>query len=157
MDISILLYIIGFIPITLGFVLSNSDVDPWEYVKLKQLPPVRVSGRQGGSVVLLCSASGVPTPSLAWYKDGAPITVEDDIPMAGMGETVARLTLPCLSQDQAGTYECRATAGEEVASAKTVLEVEEQEEERRRSCDSRSPTVGRWLSTLPSITLPDLG
>ena len=44
----------------------------WEHVRLKVLPPVRVDGREGGQVVLTCSATGSPAPSIAWYKVGNP-------------------------------------------------------------------------------------
>jgi hypothetical protein len=44
----------------------------WEHVRLKALPPVRVDGREGGQVVLTCSATGSPAPSVAWYKVSHP-------------------------------------------------------------------------------------
>lgn len=147
MDMNKLLYIfMAFANMTFieGFVAVG--IDDWEYVKMNELPPARVEGRQFGEVVLICSASGIPTPSITWYKDGLPVSAKDDMPLTGMGETVAQLTLPCLSLEEAGKYECRATAAGKVVSSFTEVGVVEEEE---RKCGERikGATIGGWVRT----------
>ena len=73
----------------------------WSHLRLKVVPPRLVEGREGGGVVLVCSATGSPAPRLAWYKDSLFVSHEDwgleEEGGSSLGETVARLTLPCLS------------------------------------------------------------
>jgi len=52
----------------------------WSHVRLKSVPPARVDGRQGGRVVLVCSATGSPAPKVAWYKDSL---TDDGVPPCG--------------------------------------------------------------------------
>ena len=71
----------------------------WEHVKLKTIPPARVDAKKTGELVLTCSATGSPAPSVSWYKDNLFVPhldfnmIEESV---SVGETVAQLRLPCL-------------------------------------------------------------
>jgi len=131
-------------PITLGFVVKSPTDD---YLKLRRLPPVSIQGREHGEVVLECSAQGNPVPFVAWYKDGRPLTREDDLSGVGMGEAVARLVLPCLTKEDEGVYECRSKGGGRQVMAQTEVKVVEG---RGRNCGGRGdkPNIGGWITTL---------
>lgn len=110
------------LPVTTGLLIRSH----WSHVRMSTLPPARVDGRRGGEVVLLCSASGSPAPSVAWYKDDLFVSHSDwSVDQGGnsIGETVARLVLPCLTDSDAGVYECRAKAGQHEATATTQLNI----------------------------------
>lgn len=96
----------------------------WSHIRFKALPPARVDGREGGEVVLFCSVTGSPTPSVAWYKDSLFVshldwTVQEDA--SSIGESLARLTIPCFSQSDVGTYECRGRSGDNEVSMTTQV------------------------------------
>merc|ERR1712211_61952 len=115
----------------------------WEHVKFKLLALARVDVRDTGEVVLTCSATGSPVPVVAWYKDGlfAYHEVDEDLVEAGsssLGETVARLRLPCISAKDAGKYECRAIAGKQQVSAVTEVNVVDWD---ANLCSERDATV----------------
>ena len=65
----------------------------------------------GDDVVLKCSSIGIPAPVMSWYRDDIPLAQQkdDDITAGMMGETVTRLTLPCVTAG--ATYKCKAKAG----------------------------------------------
>lgn len=124
----------------------------WSHIRLKTLPPVLVEGREGGNVVLLCSATGSPAPRLAWYKDSLFVShldwsVEEDV--SSIGETVAKLTIPCLTNKHEGVYECRARAGEHEVSTTTILKVVPNDGEAAGVCvDNGRPSISLWKETL---------
>ena len=97
----------------------------WEHVKFKTVAPARVDVRRSGELRLTCSATGSPAPSVAWYKGDLFVAhLEDDNQYkaeTSLGETVARLTLPCMSVKDVGQYECRASAGRQQISAVTQV------------------------------------
>lgn len=100
----------------------------WNHVKFKKVPPARLDGRLTGEVEVVCSATGSPAPEVAWYKDSLFLShpeLETGDAEAGdsLGETVARLRIPCLSSQDMGLYECRARAGKMEASATMDLRV----------------------------------
>jgi len=122
----------------------------WSHVRLKSIPPARVDGREGGEVVLLCSATGSPTPKIAWYKDSMFVShldwsVEEDI--SSIGEAVARLTLPCLNHRDIGTYECRVRAGEHETSATTQVNVVPADDIQGHCVDNGRPRISMWKGT----------
>jgi len=100
----------------------------WNHLRLKKVAPARIDGRLTGEVELVCSATGSPAPAVAWYKDSLfvphlELETGDGDGHASIGETVARLRLPCLTQKDAGQYECRARAGKLEVSAVTEVNV----------------------------------
>lgn len=123
----------------------------WSHVRLKSIPPARVDGRQGGEVVLRCSATGSPTPRIAWYKDSMFVShldwsVEEDV--SSIGEAVAQITIPCLSASDAGVYECRARSGENEASSTTRLNVLPPDEDVQGHCvETGRPKISMWKGT----------
>jgi len=122
----------------------------WSHVRLKSIPPARVDGRQGGEVVLLCSATGSPTPKIAWYKDSMFVShldwsVEEDV--SSIGESIARLTIPCLNHEDVGTYECRARSGEHEASATTRVNVVNSEGVQGHCIETGKPKISMWKGT----------
>lgn len=122
----------------------------WEHVRLKALPPVRVDGREGGQVVLTCSATGSPAPAVAWYKDSLFVSHLDwsvEEHTSSMGETVARLTIPCLTASDVGSYECRARSGEREASATTQLNLVQTDLTPSCGADSDRPLISLWKKT----------
>jgi len=121
----------------------------WEHVRLKKVPPARVDGRKSGEILLTCSATGSPAPSIAWYKDDLFVphldyNLEERSP--SLGETVAHLRLPCLSESDAGLYECRARAGKQEVSVVTEINVAEYEDNLCR--EEGQPEISMWRPTM---------
>jgi len=121
----------------------------WEHVKLKTVAPARVDARKTGELVLTCSATGSPAPSVSWYKDDLfvphlDLNLVDESP--SLGETVARLRLPCITEADAGQYECRARAGKQEVS--TVTEVKVVEFDMNLCGDEGKPEISMWRPTM---------
>ena len=92
-----------------------------KFVRFKVLPPSHVTARVSGNLVLTCSATGSPTPVTAWYKNGHKIAGSEANPGIGLGESVSKLVLSCINEDDGGIYECRGqAAGQEVVVATKV-------------------------------------
>ena len=72
---------------------------------------------QGASLTLDCQVSGSPTPSIMWFKDGAPLIGNNRVTV---GETVS--IVGAFSSD-AGTYMCLAQNSIGNSTASTVLSV----------------------------------
>lgn len=123
----------------------------WSNVRMRAIPPVRIESREGGEVVLHCSATGSPAPQVAWYKDSVFVShmdwsVEQDV--SSIGETVARLVLSCASPRDAGVYECRARAGEHEVSVTTEVLVEGGAEGEVGNCvETGRPRIMVWKET----------
>lgn len=134
----------------------------WEHVRFKTVAPARVDVRDSGHLVLTCSATGSPAPTLAWYKDDLFVAhLEDDQDKAktSLGETVARLTLPCMSVKDVGQYECRASAGRQEISAVTQVNVVDWDTNLCQYQEPRGPEIEMWRTTVMvetgrSIVLP---
>merc|ERR1712200_37974 len=75
-----------------------------EFVRLQEVPPMAVVARSSGGVTLTCSVAGSPTPAVGWFKDGVQIAGTQGSP-GGLGETWAKLNLPCVTTEDAGIYE----------------------------------------------------
>jgi len=121
----------------------------WEHVKFKSLPPARVDARKSGELVLTCSATGSPAPSVSWYKDDLFVSHHDftmEEESSSLGETVARLRLPCVTEADAGQWECRARAGKQEVSA--VTEVKVVEFDMDLCIEEGKPEISMWRPTM---------
>ena len=77
----------------------------------------------GNNVTFQCVATGIPAPSITWFRSGTQLTgprveVDDhsEVTVANIeGEAVMQishnLTLSMTEDDDSGTYECRASNG----------------------------------------------
>lgn len=135
----------------------------WEHVKFKTVAPARVDVRRSGELRLTCSATGSPAPSVAWYKGDLFVAhledVNQDKAETSLGETVARLTLPCMSVKDVGQYECRASAGRQQISAVTQVNVVDWDTNLCQYQEPRGPEIEMWRTTVMvetgrSIVLP---
>ena len=123
----------------------------WEHVKLKTVPPARVEARKTGELVLTCSATGSPAPSVSWYKDDLFVPHLDfnlDEESASLGETIAVLRLSCLTEADAGQYECRAKAGKQEVSVLTEVKVVEYD--MNLCAEEGKPEISMWRPTMMS-------
>jgi len=93
--------------------------------------PVSQAVTEGGSVTLAASASGHPTPTYQWSRNGTPIA----------GQTNPSLGLAALQGNQAGTYQVTASNSEGTASASATVTV-------RAATPVVSPNGGSYASAL---------
>ena len=117
----------------------------WEHVKLKTIPPARVDARKTGELVLTCSATGSPAPSVSWYKDDLFVPHLDfnmEEESVSLGETVAQLRLPCLTESESGKYECRARAGKQEVSVLTEVNIVDYDE--NLCAEEGKPEISMW-------------
>lgn len=122
----------------------------WSHLRWRSVAPARVAVRASGEVLLTCAATGSPAPSVAWYKDGLfvpHLELAEEQGGGSLGETVARLRLPCATKETEGQYECRARAGDQELSAVTDLRLAEWDQGDLCS-EAGSPEVGTWSPTL---------
>jgi len=121
-----------------------------EFLRLKEIPPAVVAARTSGSITLACSVTGSPTPTVAWYKGGKRLAGTTASP-GGLGETWARLHLACLSEGDAGEYECKGEASGRHVSITTQLNVVHHAPHtgcRPRDRSGGAPTITGWHSTV---------
>jgi hypothetical protein len=114
------------------------------FLSVKTIPPKVVQAREHGQALLECSVTGKPAPSVTWYKDGQPlvevpqITLHPLHPMysiygsspsaqvqdpKSMALAYAKLELDCVSPQDAGLYECRASNGQKSMDFATEIHV----------------------------------
>jgi len=120
------------------------------FVRLKEIPPALVAARSSGSLTLTCSVTGSPTPVTAWYKDGKKLSGTETSP-GGLGETHAKLHLPCVGEADAGVYECHGGAGGQEVVVTTKVEVVGHTPHSGclpRDEHSAGPTITGWFSTV---------
>jgi len=59
----------------------------------------------GQSATFLCVVSGSPSPSVVWYKDGAPVSVDDDTRLT-LSDDQRRLSVRRVFRHDTGVYQC---------------------------------------------------
>ena len=76
---------------------------------------------EGGNLLLTCNATGSPTPSLSWTKDGSHINASGDSRIS-ITEQRTRLSITTVSRSDDGQYRCvaRNSLGNATSNAKTV-------------------------------------
>ena len=79
------------------------------------IPPSNETVKLNDRIVLMCSATGNPTPSIRWYKDGKPI----EGPQA-IGDT---FVIPEATPKERGFYQCEAFSsfGQSTMSVDAVI------------------------------------
>jgi len=118
-------------------------------VSLKEKPLALVTASRGDDVVLKCSSIGIPAPVMSWYRDDIPLAQQkdDDITAGMMGETVTRLTLPCVTAG--ATYKCKAKAGRQEVTVVTKVEVDPSRLHSGRCLFKRDqPKILTWMETV---------
>ncbi|KAL4635075.1 hemicentin-1 [Arapaima gigas] len=102
-------------------VAANQAGEARRHFRLKVLDPPRINGSGTPTEVsvvvnsvleLLCVATGIPSPSLTWMKDGRPLPQANAIHVLKGGEVVR---MPLAQVEDTGRYNCLATspAGED--------------------------------------------
>lgn len=125
----------------LGHSLGTREAEGSRFLSFKDAPAKLVEAREHGKLTLECSASGSPTPNLAWYKDGQPVIKVPEIvfyPGYGsnsmseeeaesaeksLGVAHAKLELECLTEADAGYYECVAEQGQKTESVASEVHI----------------------------------
>jgi len=98
----------------------SSGLSSKGFLKIVEAPPKLLEAREHGKIVLTCSASGNPAPEITWFKNGTPLVKKsarelmneaDYVGFAAesMAETKSRVEVDCMSQEDAGLYECVAS------------------------------------------------
>lgn len=114
------------------------------FLNFKEAPAKLVEAREHGQATLQCAVAGSPAPSVAWYKDGEPVVKapkvmfhpghelfqiaqgpknSDEEEQKSLGVAIAKLELGCVTEADAGYYECVATQGENTESVSTEVHV----------------------------------
>lgn len=124
----------------------------FEHVKLKQVGPESVNIRHGGQLELTCSATGSPAPNVSWYKNGLFVFHEPDTSLtsgsSSLGETIAKLRIPCISEADAGQYECRAVSGHHQESHVTTVKVVDADDSDTDCIDTADTDITMWRPTV---------
>ena len=82
---------------------------------IQSSPPERVDHFRGGTINISCSATGLPLPTITWFKDGAPLEINDRIYFDEINETMptsgfirSTLVFQVLELADNGSYYCEA-------------------------------------------------
>ena len=73
---------------------------------LLDVSPSFVVGREGGALELRCDASGVPSPTVSWLKDGHLLDAAASRPLLAATHDARRLVFRHLVRADAGLYTC---------------------------------------------------
>eukprot|EP00096_Caligus_rogercresseyi_P009790 TRINITY_DN3397_c0_g1_i1.p1 TRINITY_DN3397_c0_g1~~TRINITY_DN3397_c0_g1_i1.p1 ORF type:complete len:278 (+),score=45.58 TRINITY_DN3397_c0_g1_i1:417-1250(+) len=136
------------------------------FLKIQKAPPLRLEARQHGKTSLECSASGNPAPRITWFKDGKPLIKEfpahlsegdyGEFSIESLSETKSIINLDCISESDAGLYECVAHTDQKEAKVGTEVQVVNFEP---NGCVPRSlldfedskPVIFQWMETYMQI------
>jgi len=148
------------------------------YVEFSEAPPKFVEARQHGKVLLECAASGTPAPQIKWYKDGKPLHKDKKyqkkmlshhgFPLfrygqgglqsqpklkGSLGQIKSQVSLDCLTEEDAGVYECVISNGHEKRSAVTELRVASFQ---KTGCHKKvKPLIHQWSEMYMQTTGSD--
>ena len=89
---------------------------------LKKKRPQNATVTEGENVTLACNASGNPTPSISWTKNGSAV----NSPRIRLSSDKKQLTITNVNRDDKGEYRCVAnnSIGAVVSSNAAVLDVQ---------------------------------
>eukprot|EP00094_Tigriopus_californicus_P008864 TCALIF_08545-PA protein Name:"Similar to ImpL2 Neural/ectodermal development factor IMP-L2 (Drosophila melanogaster)" AED:0.95 eAED:0.95 QI:0/0/0/0.16/1/1/6/0/315 len=132
-------------------------------LKIGDAPPKLIEARQHGKIVLECSASGTPAPRINWYKDGKPLVNEypqhslsegdyGEFSLESLGETRSLINIDCVSEQDAGLYECVAHTNDKKTSVGTDVHVVSFEPNgclprHLMNFKSTPPRIFQWMNT----------
>ena len=90
---------------------------------------------------------------MAWYKNGLFVYHEPDPSLtsssSSLGETIAKLRLPCISEADAGLYECRAVSGKlQESHVTSVIVVNNDDDDDRECSDTGDSIITMWRPTV---------
>ena len=73
--------------------------------------PMDTTANITDTILLTCSASGIPLPDISWFKDGSPLDPSANITEStdGADMITSVLTLSDLVLTDAGVYSCNAS------------------------------------------------
>lgn len=80
--------------------------------------PRSSSNNVGTSAEFRCVNSGIPTPTVTWYKDGKPLVVDSRHQVSSNGEI---LTITNIRRSDAGNIECRAANAVGITSSREAV------------------------------------
>ena len=63
----------------------------------------------GQSVTFTCVVSGIPTPTVTWYHNGAQLSADGVISISGNSPNVSVLFISSLAVEHTGMYQCFAS------------------------------------------------
>ena len=81
--------------------------------------PEGVMKTEGENVTFSCNATGNPTPTISWTKDGSPVSNNSRISLSGDNK---QLTIRYVSRTDRGEYQCVAdnTLGNDTSKTATL-------------------------------------
>jgi len=133
--------------------VGSSQGTDGSFLTFQKVPAKLVEARQHGKTVLECSAAGRPAPSLSWYKDGQPLIKVPEILFypglssysvqeqdeTSLAVAHSKLELDCVTEKDAGYYECVASQGK--ATETVGVQVRVASYARGSSCQPLSMTT----------------
>ena len=84
--------------------------------------PQSVSVAVGGTAILMCGATGSPTPAITWQKDGATVVSSSFISIVS-ADGSSTLTITNAQMSDAGLYDCTATNTAGTTSSNAAITV----------------------------------
>uniref|UniRef100_A0A5S6QZB1 Ig-like domain-containing protein n=1 Tax=Trichuris muris TaxID=70415 RepID=A0A5S6QZB1_TRIMR len=92
--------------------LLNQDSDQGDGVRIVKASHFSQSFRLGGKLNILCSAVGLPRPTITWYKDGVELVLKNNIHLEevheGDSRQTSRIEIDPATLGDMGIYTCMA-------------------------------------------------
>jgi hypothetical protein len=96
---------------------------PLEKPKFLSTPtPSKLTGVTGYDYTFCCNYTGIPNPTLKWYKVKGPNEVEVDVTNIRYSVDAYCMSIKTLQKSDSATYKCTATNIAGTASASVVIE-----------------------------------